>query len=126
MLPYIDSRMITHSEITASLEPLNGSYFHLPDLDAYAAKLVEFGKCVALRQSNTDEIASYILYYDNGPEYYISMVWTHPEHRRKGLAARLIFVLESETTKDIVLEVNPDNPAIALYKSLKFRFDSFK
>jgi GNAT superfamily N-acetyltransferase len=126
MLKYVNSHNITHNEITSSLNPLNGGFFHIPDLDAYAEKIIGLGKCVAFRDLESDELASYILYYDNGPDYYISMVWTSLDHRRKGLAAKLIGQLQKLTTKDIVLEVNPDNPAIELYKNIKFRFDSHK
>lgn len=126
MVQYADSRAITRDEITSSLQPLNGGFFHIDDLGGYADKLVSLGKCVALRHPETDVLLSYILYYDNGPEVFISMVWTNPDYRGKGLAGILIDRLSQSSKKDILLEVNPENPAIKLYETRKFRFETMK
>lgn len=126
MLPVTDSREILHEEIVDSLRPLNGGFFDIPDLSAYATKLVALGKCVALRDVANQKLQSYILYYDNGPEVYVSMVWTHPDCRGKGFAGVLIDRLVALSKKDILLEVNPANPAIKLYETKKFRFEAMK
>lgn len=126
MQAYAESRSIARDEITESLQPLNGGHFHIDDLDGYAEKLVSLGKVVALRHPERNQLLSYILYYDNGPDVYISMVWTNPDFRGKGLAGTLIDTLLVGSKKDIVLEVNPKNPAIKLYEIKKFRFETMK
>ena len=125
MLNYAESSAICRDEIILSLTPSNHTFFHIPDLSEYADKIFLLGKCTALRNRDTNMLASYILYYDNGPEIYISMVWTNPLNRRQGLAAQLINKLQL-SPKDILLEVNPENPAKSLYQDLKFAFESKK
>lgn len=69
---------------------------------------------------------SYVLYYDNGPDIFISMVWTNPAFQGKGLAKSLILELIDNYSKEIRLEVNKNNPAKYLYQKLKFVEESKK
>lgn len=114
--------MITANEIIDSLAYENNKYFHIPDLKAYANKILSLGKSIINRDS--DKLSAFILYYDNNSTLFISMVWTDTIYRRKGLAKKLIERLIDSTKKDIVLEVNKNNPAYFLYKSLKFKIES--
>ena len=112
--------MITQAEIVSTLAPLNGIHFSIPDLDEYARKVSAHGQCVEIRDEQSGELLSYVLYYDNQPSMFVSMVWTHPDHRDRGLAAGLLTRLIAKSTKDVILEVNRDNPAARLYESLGF------
>jgi len=124
MQPYLYSDRVLPAEIIRTLEPLNRNFFHIPDLAAYAAKVTELGKSVALRTDG--ELASYVLYYDNGPDNFITMVWTDSNHQKQGLAATLIRGIAQQDTKDILLEVHPANPAKALYGRLGFKAETKK
>ena len=112
--------MITEAEIVASLTPLNGGFFAIANLKEYAEKVRTRGKCEELRNPSSNELLAYILYYDDGPELFITMVWTAPQHRGQGLARRLLLTLMEQCTKAIRLEVHQDNPAKALYQQLGF------
>jgi WbqC-like protein family/Acetyltransferase (GNAT) family len=111
---------INENEIVDSLLPLNGKFFHIPNLYEYARKLISTGKCVSIQEEIYLELKSYVLYYDNGPEIFISMVWTNPNYQGHGLATRLISQIIESANKNIVLEVHQDNPARHLYEKLKF------
>lgn len=112
--------MISQVEIISTLEPLNGIYFNILDLHEYAKKISVFGKCIDLRHEHTNELLSYILYYDNGPEVFITMVWTRPKYQGHGFAKRLLRQLIHSSSKDIRLEVHKDNHAIHIYESIGF------
>ena len=112
--------MIQQSEIVSSLAPINGIYFEIPDLDEYARKVTKHGECATVRDERSRELISFVLYYDNRPDMFITMVWTHPHHRGKGLAAKLLREIILQSTKDIYLEVHEDSPAFQLYRSLGF------
>lgn len=117
------SLLVDKSEIVSSLARLNGVYFNIPDLDAYATKIEAHGKSVEHRIECTNRLASYVLYYDDGPSVFISMVWTDPKHEGRGFAKKLLMNLIRSQSKDIYLEVHKDNPAAYLYKSLGFVFN---
>jgi len=110
---------ITKEEIIDSLEPLNHIHFHIDDVHEYAQKVLRLGKSLTHR-NDTNELISYILYYDDGPEIFITMIWTKPGYKRKGLAENLIQILINSSTKEIWLNVNQNNPARHLYSNLKF------
>lgn len=112
--------MIDHEEIATSLASLNGNYFKIANLNDYAKKLAEFGKSISLRQKSNNKLVSYVLYYDNGPEIFISMVWTHPDFQGRGYAKRLLRQLIHSSDMDIKLEVHKSNPAGHLYADLGF------
>lgn len=114
--------MITANEIMESLAYENNKYFHIPNLKVYANKILSLGKNIVNRDS--DKLSAFILYYDNNSTLFISMVWTDIAYRRKGLAKNLIEQLINSTKKDIMLEVNKNNPAYFLYKDLKFKIES--
>ena len=97
--------IITKEEIIDSLMPINKINFHLDDLNEYANKVLNLGKSLVKRNKN-DELISYILYYDNGPDIFITMVWTKPEYRGKSLAKSLILTLIKNSSKEIRLEVS--------------------
>ena len=112
--------MIEQNEILSSLAPLNGIYFNIPNLNDYAAKIMTLGKSIEHRSEHTNKLVSYILYYDNGPDIFISMVWTHPEFHGQGYARDLLRRLIHLNHKDVRLEVHKDNPAVHLYEDLGF------
>jgi predicted GNAT family acetyltransferase len=113
---------ITKDEIVTSLLPENGKYFNVPDLIAYADKVNTFGKALVVRD-DSGTLLSYILYYDNAAQVFITMVWTNSNFRGKGYAATLLKHLIASTNKDILLEVHPENPAKLLYHKLNFKFE---
>ena len=117
--------IVTKEEIIDSLKPINKIHFHINDLNEYAQKILNLGKSLVERNDNEDLI-SYVLYYDNGPDIFISMVWTNPEYQGKGIAKKLILELIENSRKEITLEVNENNPAKYLYKNLKFVEESTK
>ena len=112
--------MIYTTEIISSLEPLNGIYFNIPDLHEYAKKVTTLGKNIDIRLKHTNELISYLLYYDSNPEIFITMLWTHPKHQGRGFAKRLLRQLINSSSKDISLEVHKDNRAIHLYEKMGF------
>ncbi|WP_239537954.1 WbqC family protein [Dyella mobilis] len=114
--------MLTEEDIVSTLSPLNGVYFHIDDLQAYAHKLLINGKSVCTWSDGI--LISYVLFYDNGPEVFISMVWTNPKFQNKGHATLLLEGLIRARTKPISLEVDADNPARLLYRKLGFRSTS--
>jgi ribosomal protein S18 acetylase RimI-like enzyme len=112
--------MISKAEIIDSLENNGGDFLAIADIEAYAEKVIKFGKQVY----TIDEkglLLAYILFYDNNPVLYISMVWTHPDFRGRGLAKNLLQQIISQTGKIIQLEVHKKNPAKYLYEKLNFR-----
>lgn len=111
--------MITKEEILHSLSPINKIYFFINDIEEYAEKVLKLAKFLETRNQN-NELISYVIYYDNTPTIFISMVWTKPEYRGKGFAKKLISTLIANSQKDISLRVHKNNPALQLYKSLKF------
>lgn len=110
---------ITKEEIINSLKPINNRHFQIADLDGYAHKVLSVGKSEVLRDSNRD-LLSYVLYYDNRPDIFITMVWTREDSKGKGYAKSLIRKIIESTTKEITLEVASANPAKNLYSDLKF------
>ena len=112
--------MITIDEITDSLIPLNGKHFTVPNVEDYARKVLSLGKSIELRDENDGSLISYVLYYDNQPDMFISMVWTSSKHQGKSHAKQLLRKLIDSTQKNIYLEVHEDNPALYLYKNLGF------
>lgn len=114
--------MIEQNEIVSSLTPLNGIYFNIPNLNDYAAKITTLGKSVEHRSKYTNKLVSYVLYYDNGPDIFISMVWTHSEYNGQGYAKDLLRKLIKSSHKDVRLEVHKDNPAVHIYEGLGFNY----
>ncbi|WRQ32525.1 WbqC family protein [Bacteroidales bacterium MB20-C3-3] len=110
---------ITKDEIVKSIAPVNGKYFRIDNPDDYAQKIITLGKALTIRDSDK-KLMSYILYYDNMPDIFISMIWTREDYRGRGYARSLIKELIAKTSKDITLEVSPDNPAKNLYSDFKF------
>jgi WbqC-like protein family/Acetyltransferase (GNAT) family len=116
--------MLAWREVVDSLVPLNGTHFQIPDLEEYARKTERLGKSIETRLEGTNELVSYILYYDDREDLFVSMVWTHPQHQGKGYATRLLTRLAHSTHKDIRLEVHKDNPATRLYEAMGFSIAS--
>lgn len=112
--------LIATHEIVSTLAPLNGVFFHVGDLEEYARKVTTAGKSLVTRAEGAGELQSYVLFYDNQPELFVSMVWTCPRCRGQGLAEALLQRLIRSTGKDIVLHVHQDNPATKLYGKLGF------
>ncbi|MBS1594655.1 MAG: WbqC family protein [Bacteroidetes bacterium] len=107
-------------EIYASLQALNGKFFHIEDLSQYASKVETLAKALFYR-SEDNQLITYILYYDNGPEIFITMVWTHPDFQNKGLATNLLSKLVDDARRPIQLDVHKANPALRLYQDRGFR-----
>lgn len=101
-----------------TLSPENGTYFHIENLSQWASKVELNGKIESI--SIDDKVASYVAYYVNDERYFITMVWTDPIHRGKGLSKKIIKKLVSLTDLPIDLRVHKDNPAYWLYRNLKF------
>ena len=115
--------IITRDEIISSLMLENGKFFHIDDLATYADKIISIGNALVLKDE-LGNLLSYILYYDNSPEVFITMVWTNKDFRGKGFATTLLKHMIASTEKDILLEVHSENnPAKKLYQSLHFTFE---
>ena len=96
----------------------NGKYFHIEDLHKWAAKVELNGKVETIEEDG--KVVSYVAYYINEKRYFITMVWTDPNHRGNGLSKKIINKLASSTELPIDLRVHKNNPAYWLYRSLKF------
>ncbi len=110
---------ISEQEIIQSLQPLNHRFFHIDDLAQYVQKILNIGNAEVIRDTDNN-LLSYILYYDNQDDMFVSMVWTHPQHQGKGLAKKILRNLIGKTSKNIILEVHKDNPAKYLYEKSGF------
>lgn len=115
---------ISMHEIIQSIKPYNHTYFVIDDLESYAKKILDNGKCMAIRSEEDDSLLAFLLYYDNQPGIYISMLWTTSKFRRTGNATKLMNELFARSNKEIFLEVHEDNPAIGFYRSLNFQVGS--
>ncbi len=115
-----ESKMLRLDEIVNTLQTENNIFFHIDNISDYANKIIKYGNAKIIRDESGGLI-SYILFYNNRPDIFISMVWTNPELRGQGFAKKLILELIDENSKDIVLEVNKNNPAKHLYKRLQFK-----
>lgn len=112
--------MIDENVVVATLGPLNGTYFHIPDLTAYARKVTSLGRCAQVSGPQPGFPACYVLFYENDAEIFISMVWTEPGQRQRGLAEGLLRRIVRQSHKDVRLQVHRDNPAKGLYERLGF------
>jgi ribosomal protein S18 acetylase RimI-like enzyme len=59
------------------------------------------------------------------PDAYVESVWTHPQHRRRGVASRMVRELIAAQRPDgqgdiFVWVIQPNGPASSLYKKLGF------
>ena len=54
------------------------------------------------------------------PENILVYIATHREHRGKGIASSLMQEIVNTSEGDIALHVEPDNPAIGLYRKFGF------
>lgn len=111
---------ISKKEIVDSLNPLNNKFFNIGSLEHYADKVITFGEAEVLRDKN-DMLLGYILYYNNRPDIYITMVWVNEQYRGKGIAKRLLNNIINNNKKNILLEVHKDNPAKYLYYKVGFK-----
>ena len=107
-----------------SLKTENHKYFHIEDLTEWSKKVLSKGH-VEYRTDEADGVISYVAYYKNKNNYFITMVWTHPNHRGKGLSKKIIKDIVDSTELPIDLEVHKDNPAYNLYRILKFETVGF-
>jgi GNAT superfamily N-acetyltransferase len=101
-----------------TLSSENGKYFKISDLNQCASRAEKNGYMESIYID--DKIASYVVYYINDERYFITMVWTDPIHRGKGLSKQIIKKIISQTDLPIDLIVHKNNPAYWLYRSLKF------
>ena len=107
-----------------SLKTENHKYFHIEDLTEWSKKVLSKGH-VEYHTDEDDNVISYVAYYKNKNSYFITMVWTHPNHRGKGLSKKIIKDIVDSTELPIDLEVHKDNPAYNLYRILKFETVGF-
>lgn len=112
--------MVTADEIVTTLAPLNGGFFHIDSLTEYAAKVTSVGRALALRDESDKSLRSYVLFYDNGPEVFVTMVWTRADQQGRGWASKLLRELIYSSKKDVVLQVHVHNPARQTYEQLGF------
>lgn len=110
---------ITEAEIVKTLTPLNGLHFSVPSLPEYARKVLSLGRSITVRSGG--DLLAYVLYYDNSPTAFVTMIWTSPIARGSGLATALVRQVLSQTGKVVVLDVHADNPAKRIYDRLGFR-----
>lgn len=108
-----------------SLKTENHKYFHIEDLGEWSKKVLSKGH-VEYQTDEDGSVISYVAYYKNKNSYFITMVWTHPNHRGKGLSKKIIKDIVDSTELPIDLEVHKDNPAYNLYRILKFEDVGFK
>lgn len=108
-----------------SLKTENHKYFHIEDLGEWSKKVLSKGY-VEYQTDEDGNVISYVAYYKNKNSYFITMVWTHPNHRGKGLSKKIIKDIVNSTELPIDLEVHKDNPAYNLYRILKFEAVDFK
>lgn len=107
-------------EIISCLNTVENPYYLIDNYEDYAKKIVKLAKTICIRNQDKQPI-SFILYYDNQDDIFISMVWTDKLHQGKSYAQQLLTYIINNTYKDIVLEVNKSNPAVRLYTKLKFQ-----
>lgn len=111
------------SILSESLKSENNVYFHIDNLNDWSKKVVSQGYVEFIKED--DKIISYVAYYKNTDSYFITMVWTDPDHRGKGLSKKIIKDIINSTELPIKLEVHKDNPAYNLYRLLKFEIVDF-
>lgn len=117
------SQDVIQKEIVSSLKALNGQFFNIPNLEDYSTKIITLGNSICLRNGK-GELLSYILYYNNRTDLFITMVWTNELYRGMGYAKNLLNYLINSCSNEIVLEVNETNPALNLYLLCKFEIKS--
>ena len=79
---------------------------------------------IFLKNNEPIGLISYSLIYDRIELEYI---WVHIEHRKKGIASKLMDIMIDEDVKNITLEVNVKNKgAIKLYEKYGFRIVSVR
>jgi GNAT superfamily N-acetyltransferase len=101
-----------------TLQSENGKFFDIKNLSEWASYVELNGNIESI--SLDSEIVSYVAYYKNEERYFITMVWTDPMYRGKGLSKKIINKIVESTSLPIDLRVHKDNPAYWLYRSLKF------
>lgn len=79
---------------------------------------------IFLKNNEPIGLISYSLIYDRIELEYI---WVHIEHRKKGIASKLMDIMIDEDVKNITLEVNVKNQgAIKLYEKYGFKIVSVR
>lgn len=112
------------SEVLKSIDRENGKFFHIEDPNSWFDKVYRNGKfsTISVRNQDQETLISYVAYYidDEKGIVFISMVWTHPDHRGNGLSKLLLESIESEWNRPMELVVHPKNPAFYLYTKLGY------
>lgn len=79
---------------------------------------------IFLKNNEPIGLISYSLIYDRIELEYI---WVHIEHRKKGIASKLMDMMINDDVKNITLEVNVKNQdAIKLYEKYGFKIVSVR
>lgn len=91
---------------------------------AISANVDAGGYVIALRDNENDIVGASIVNRTGMegyiPENILVYIATHREHRGKGIASNLMQEIVNTSEGDIALHVEPDNPAIGLYKKFGF------
>lgn len=114
------STVLEKEEIINSLQSSGGEYVVIDDMDAYADKVLANGSAVCARDKGTGQLLAFIIYYNNAPQAFITMVWTSPAARGKGIAQTLLLHLIQHCKKEITLKVHVNNDARHLYATSGF------
>jgi len=110
----------TPLEIETSLSSHGGRHLGQLDLRAYSHKISTRASFVT-RRDPSGALLAFLAFYNDQSEAFITMVWTHPAMRGRGVAAGMLRDLLQLTFKDITLEVHESNPALKLYQRFGFR-----
>jgi GNAT superfamily N-acetyltransferase len=108
------------AEIKEALRLDGGVAFRVPDIDEFATKLMDRASFVQIREGAAAKLASFVAFYSNGPKNYVTVVWTDPEYRGKGLAESLLRSVVDSNGKATALEVQEKNQAQRMYRRLGF------
>lgn len=110
--------MVSKNEIITSIQISDHDYNRITDLNAYADKVLANGKSICSRTAD-GELMSYILYYDDQPNIYITMVLTLPKFRGRGLSKKLMHQM-LELKRNMLLEVHKDHAIRNMYEKMGF------
>jgi ribosomal protein S18 acetylase RimI-like enzyme len=135
----IKTNIYTHSNTAKEEEKKAVTGFLAEHLEQYGDKEEDIAKAFdyALQEQNTpggfvvtahadgDVMAAAAIVNKTGmkgyiPENILVYIATHKDHRGKGIANKVMDLIVELADGDIALHVEPDNPAVNLYKKFGF------